>query len=163
MTAPACALWQYWEEKKVVKCFIVVTDEVENVRSNGEYFHTLFSRYAQRVYPAKLVFVSFLENPGTKKGRMVTALERMGFDVLQFRLDGKRPDLTKLEDILGLLASDSANFAKTIVDVSYEYFSETEGLEASKNDKGINVEANEKGLFKLIKEWDSRYKVHAIQ
>jgi len=53
----------------------------------------------QEVYPAKLVFVSFLDNP-QNKGRMVKALENLGFDVLQFRLDGTRPDLTKMDTLL---------------------------------------------------------------
>ena len=52
------------------------------------------------MYPSKLVFVSFLENPNVK-GRMVQSLENMGIEVLQFRLDGKRPDLTKMDTLLG--------------------------------------------------------------
>lgn len=43
---------------------------------------------------------------------MVTALENMGIVPLQFKLDGKRPDLTKLDSILGLLASESSFFNK---------------------------------------------------
>lgn len=34
---------------------------------------------------------------------MVKALENLGFDVLQFRLDGYRPDLTKMDTLLVLL------------------------------------------------------------
>src|SRR6185503_1125787 len=30
LTAPAAALWPYYQKKKIVKFFIVVTDEVEN-------------------------------------------------------------------------------------------------------------------------------------
>lgn len=58
------------------------------------YFPTLFQKYYQEVFPAKIVFVSFLDNPSSK-GRMVTALEQMGIEVILFRLDGRRPDLTK--------------------------------------------------------------------
>lgn len=52
-------------------------------------------RYYTEVYPARIVFVSFLEDPKVK-GRMVTALESMGIVPLQFRLDARRPDLTKV-------------------------------------------------------------------
>lgn len=45
---------------------------------------------------------------------MVTALENMGVVPLQFKLDGKRPDLTKLDSILGLLASESSFFSQQV-------------------------------------------------
>ncbi len=52
-------------------------------------------RYYTEVFPAKIVFVSFLENSG-QKGRMVRSLENLGIVPLQFRLDSHRPDLTKV-------------------------------------------------------------------
>jgi len=113
LTAPAAALWPYYQAKKVVKFFIVVTDEIENEKYKGYYFPSLFQKYHKEVYPAKIVFVSFLENP-SEKGRMVTALESMGIIPLQFRLDGKRPDLTKLDSLLGLLASESSFYPKQV-------------------------------------------------
>eukprot|EP01124_Arcella_intermedia_P010569 TRINITY_DN17089_c0_g1_i2.p1 TRINITY_DN17089_c0_g1~~TRINITY_DN17089_c0_g1_i2.p1 ORF type:complete len:623 (+),score=161.36 TRINITY_DN17089_c0_g1_i2:41-1870(+) len=101
LTAPAAALWPYYVAKKPVKFFVIVTDEVENGKFNGKWFFPdLYRHYYEEVYPAKPVFVSFLENPNVK-GRMVTALENMGIEVLQFRLDGKRPDLTKMDTLLG--------------------------------------------------------------
>lgn len=45
---------------------------------------------------------------------MVTSLENMGIVPLQFRLDGTRPDLTKLDALLGLLASESALFYEQV-------------------------------------------------
>jgi len=111
LTAPASALWPYYTAKKVVKFFILVTDEIENEKYKNMYFPSLFQKYYNEVYPAKIVFVSFLENPN-EKGRMVTALENMGIVPLQFKLDGRRPDLTKLDSLLGLLASESSFFAK---------------------------------------------------
>eukprot|EP00027_Filamoeba_sp_ATCC50430_P010702 CAMPEP_0168550998 /NCGR_PEP_ID=MMETSP0413-20121227/5936_1 /TAXON_ID=136452 /ORGANISM="Filamoeba nolandi, Strain NC-AS-23-1" /LENGTH=724 /DNA_ID=CAMNT_0008581491 /DNA_START=70 /DNA_END=2241 /DNA_ORIENTATION=- len=113
LTAPAAALWPYYNQKKVVKFFIVVTDEIENEKYKDYYFPSLFQKYYTEVYPAKIVFVSFLENP-SEKGRMVTALENMGITPLQFRLDGKRPDMTKLDSLLGLLASESAGFPQQV-------------------------------------------------
>merc|ERR1712137_809450 len=54
--------------------------------------------------------VSFLEDPN-KPGRMVRALQEMGIEPLQFRLDAKRPDLTKLDALLGLLSAEANFFA----------------------------------------------------
>ncbi len=54
--------------------------------------------------------VSFLEDPNVK-GRMVRALESLGIVPLQFRLDARRPDLTKLDSLLGLLSAESNFFA----------------------------------------------------
>lgn len=118
LTAPASALWPYYVAKKPVKFFIVVTDEIENGKFNNlHYFPDLFLKYYQEVYPSKLVFVSFLENPNVK-GRMVQSLENMGIEVLQFRLDGKRPDLTKMDTLLGLLSSESSYFPQQVLDLA---------------------------------------------
>jgi len=117
LTAPACALLPYYKEKKVVKFFIVVTDEIENEKYAGYYFPSLFKKYHTEVYPAKIVFVSFLENPSIK-GRMVTGLESLGIVPLQFKLDGNRPDLQKLDSLLGLLATESSFFTAQIQEIA---------------------------------------------
>lgn len=57
--------------------------------------------------------MSFLDGP-TEKGRMVQALENMGLVPLQFRLDANRPDLQKLDSLLGLLATESSTFTSQI-------------------------------------------------
>lgn len=113
LTAPACTLVDYYNKKKIVKFFIVVTDEIENEKYQGQYFPSLFLKYHKEVYPAKIVFVSFLDGP-TEKGRMVQALENMGLVPLQFRLDANRPDLQKLDSLLGLLATESSTFTSQI-------------------------------------------------
>jgi len=117
LTAPAAALYPYYVAKKVVKFFIVVTDEIENEKYKDYFFPELFVKYYNEVYPSKIVFVSFLENP-SEKGRMVTALESLGIVPLQFKLDGKRPDLTKLDSLLGLLASENSLFPKHAEDIA---------------------------------------------
>jgi len=128
MTASACALWPYYSQKKKVKFFVLVTDEIENQKYRQQwYFPDLFLKYYEEVYPAKLIFVSFLENPNNK-GRMVKSLENMGFEVLQFRLDGNRPDLTKLDTLLGLLSSESTDFPSQVTALA-TLFAES-GLEA---------------------------------
>lgn len=45
LTAPAAALYPYYIHKKIVKFFIVVTDEVENEKYKDYYFPTLFQKY----------------------------------------------------------------------------------------------------------------------
>ena len=118
-TAPAVALEEYYLSRKVVSTFIVVTDERENLKHNGMYFHQLFYRYYTEVHPAKIVFVSFLEP--NKPGQMVTALKALGINPIQYRFDARRPDLTKFDGLLGLLSMESEQFARdlealTIVD-----------------------------------------------
>lgn len=50
---------------------------------------------------------------------MVNSLRNMGIDVLQFRLDANRPDLTKLDTLLGLLSSESSYFPKQVCGSSF--------------------------------------------
>jgi len=135
LTAPACALTDYYKNKKVVKFFIVVTDEIENEKYQGQYFPTLFQKYHKEVYPAKIVFVSFLSTP-TEKGRMVQALENMGIPPLQFRLDTNRPDLQKLDSLLGLLATESSSFATEIKEIAARI--ERGGLKLALEDPGAS-------------------------
>ena len=134
LTAPACAIHDYYTKKEVVKCFVVVTDEIENEPFRGQFFAQLFYKYFTevipcsltcphvkqlmychrfQVYPAQLVMVSFLDDP-SKKGRMVLALEEMGIKPLQFRLHAKRPDLSKVDTLLGLLSAESALFTSRV-------------------------------------------------
>jgi len=52
---------------------------------------------------------------------MVKSLENLGVDVLLFRLDGNRPDLTKLDTLLGILSSESSYFPKFVLDFTKIY------------------------------------------
>jgi len=51
---------------------------------------------------------------------MVTALEEMGIVPMQFKLDGNRPDLQKLDSLLGLLATESSFFVSQIQSIAEE-------------------------------------------
>ena len=115
LTAPAASLWPLYRERRAVKFMMMVTDEVENVKSEGIYWPTLYKRYLDEVAPdCTAVFVSFLPKD-TMKGRMVAALEALGVKkIIQFRLDSTRPDLTKLDTLLGILASESSYFPQQI-------------------------------------------------
>ncbi len=118
-TAPAASLYPYLERREIVKTFIVVTDEIENsdadgkwLSKNGSYdkdFATTFKKYYEQVYPAKIVFVSFLQD--NKDGYMVRELKKampnINESLVQFRLNKYRPDLRKLDDLLNMLALET--------------------------------------------------------
>lgn len=107
-TSPAAALYPFFQRSEVVKTIILITDEEENTNYKGLDFVTLYKKYAKKVYPAKLVFVSFL--PQHSEGKMVSALKKENISVLQFVLNDKRPDLSKLDNLFGLLSLNGANF-----------------------------------------------------
>jgi len=124
LTAPAVALMEYYEQKIPVKTFVVVTDEVENLphAESGDFFAQLFYRYRRDVEPtAQLVFVSFLPNQNIK-GRMVRSLEQLGIAPLfEMRLDGTRPDLTKLDTMLVALSSRTEVFKARVDEVATQF------------------------------------------
>jgi hypothetical protein len=120
-TSPASSLYPYLERKEVVKTFIIVTDEIENVGYDGQWFNNTgisksfantFKEYSEKVYPAKLVFVSFL--PDNKDGYMVRQLKKImpniEDNIVQFRLNKFKPDLRKLDDLLNVLALETDNY-----------------------------------------------------
>lgn len=115
-TAPAASLCPYYNKKEIVKTFVIVTDEEENANATTEdkkswKFFELFMEYRKLVYPASLIFVSFLGHQHNE-GQMYREFKRENVsDVLQFKFDRSRPDLSKLDSILGSLCSkDSQSF-----------------------------------------------------
>jgi hypothetical protein len=157
LTAPACALLPYYERRVPIKCFVVVTDEVENEKFGDYYFPQLFKKYYEEVYPAKIVFVSFLDAAAgaTKKGRMVTALEMMGVEVLTFRLDGARPDLTKLDSLLGILSSENSGFHDFVKSLTVQHFPGADRREAG-GDPAVEAEWRQTGALKCANALESR-------
>jgi hypothetical protein len=65
------------------------------------------------VYPATLVFVSFLRSQHAE-GQMVKELDEMGVKYMQFKFSQDMPDLTKLDTMLGLLSAESASFEEQV-------------------------------------------------
>lgn len=115
-TAPAASLVPYYEKKEVIKTLVIVTDEEENtgatVKSKGKVeslkFFELFMRYRKDVYPTSLIFISFLRNQHDQ-GQMYKQFKSNDVpDVMQFKFNGQRPDLTKLDSILGYLCSKTS-------------------------------------------------------
>lgn len=111
-THNAVGLWKYYAKKIPLKFVFMVTDEEENGTSHGYLFNALFKKYREEVAPdCKLVYVSFLHDP-KKPGQMVREAIKPELDLkpLQFRLNLKRPDLTKVDSWLGLLALENQTF-----------------------------------------------------
>ena len=89
-TANAAGLVPYYDAKEVIKTFVMVTDEEEN--ANGKIadgtqtrFFELFMKYRAEIYPAKLVFISFLSHQHAQ-GQMYSQFQTANVpDVLQVR------------------------------------------------------------------------------
>ena len=116
LTAPAASLYPYYIDKKKIDVFIVVTDEEENgthlgqwrSSNNGFMFAELFKKYLEEINPmTKLVFISFT-NTGIK-GQMENEINKVipfySENMLIFKFDTHRPDLTKLDKIIAQISS----------------------------------------------------------
>ena len=119
-TAPAASLHPYERAQKVVKTFIVVTDEEENtgydkdqsywnMRCLGDtYFAKTYKRYIENVYRAKLIFISFTDQ--SRDGNMIRDLkEVLGEGTVSelvevYKFEGTNPDLKRLDYILTKLS-----------------------------------------------------------
>ena len=87
-TANAAGLVPYYDAKEVIKTFIMVTDEEENadgIIADGTRmrFFDLFMKYRAEVYPAKLVFISFLNHQHSQGEMYSKFVEANVPDVLQ--------------------------------------------------------------------------------
>ena len=130
-TAPAVSLVKYYEQKIKVDTFIIVTDEEENTASNGEWFSVfhyddnfdtdkfdnpndgysfsqLMKKYMKEINNnVRIVFITFWK--GNEDGFMVSKLKKdipmIGEKLIQFKIDLKRPDLTKMDKIIYTLSN----------------------------------------------------------
>ncbi|CAF0981750.1 unnamed protein product [Rotaria sp. Silwood1] len=113
-TANAAGLVPYYDSKEVIKTFVMVTDEEENTDARladdtSTRFFNLFMKYRTEIYPAKLVFISFLRHQHAQ-GQMYKEFQDANVpDVIQFKFSGERPDLTKIDNLLGLLSTGSSD------------------------------------------------------
>lgn len=110
----------------------MTTDEEENADHNGDgvnyKFRALFKKYHDEIYPSRLVFVSFLHSQHAK-GQMVEEMKDDGFDVIQFKLDRSRPDLTKLNNLVGQLAIGANDFDTQVNQLEQQL--RTDGLQSA--------------------------------
>ncbi|CAF4919672.1 unnamed protein product [Rotaria sp. Silwood1] len=126
-TANAAGLVPYYDAKEVIKTFVMVTDEEENANGttadgNSTRFFELFMKYRAEIYPAKLVFISFLSHQHAQ-GQMYSQFTNANVpDVLQFKFNRERPDLTKIDNLLGLLSTgSSASFDTNLEPLQAEF------------------------------------------
>jgi hypothetical protein len=117
-TCPAASLYPYFTERKVVKTFIVVTDEEENTNYGHYSFASLFNEYRKTVYPAKLIFVSFVKDKSYMIDALIKENPDIEKDILQFKLFANKPDLTKLDTILGSIAIQSQKFEERVIQLA---------------------------------------------
>jgi len=117
-TAPVVSLVPYYKNKEKVDTFIVVTDEEENITSEGDgfgpykkvykgdTFTDLFKKYLEEVNnKVNLVYVSFTQNG--VDGQMVKELKTKipGYERLMvFKVDKNKPDLTKIDKIINYIS-----------------------------------------------------------
>lgn len=139
-TSPAASLVPYYDKNEVIKTFIIVTDEEENTNAKTKdgrswRFFELFMEYRKNVYPASLIFVSFLNQQHSEGQMYRDFLKEKVPDIMQFKFSRSRPDLTKLDSILGSICSKS----------SRSFAGHLENIES-------NLRLN--GLTKFIKEMD---------
>jgi len=135
----------------------MVTDEEENTETHGYRFAPLFKKYKEEVCPeSKLVFVSFLSDP-TSKGQMVEELARFDIKPLQFKLDSKRPDLTKVDTLLSLLSSESSLFKKQTTELAVAL---EKGLNL--NTSLLKSQSSSKNLRKLQDNVTICFSIHYI-
>lgn len=76
----------------------------------------MFKKYREDVNPeVRLVFVSFLRNQHAT-GQMVDALRNQGVtdNIMQFKFEQSRPDLSKLGKLFGLLSSETDDFEEQV-------------------------------------------------
>lgn len=110
-TSMAAGLWPYYENKRKVDMFVVVSDEGENVLCNGYTFAQLFAKYKMDVAPsAKVLLISFL--PPGEEGIIKTRLLELNIPCKQLRLDALKPDTSKFDAVLGMAMMDRDFFAE---------------------------------------------------
>jgi hypothetical protein len=120
-TANAASLVPYYDSKEIVKTFIMVTDEEENTDAATKdgrkwRFYELFMDYREKIYPANLIFVSFLSNQHSRGQMYSKFVDNKVPNVSQFIFSNSRPDLTKLDSILGKICSNtSESFAEDVL------------------------------------------------
>lgn len=67
LTCCAVALHEFYVNKVFVNCFVLVSDEIDNVAFGDQYFPTLFAKYRDEVNPnCKIALISFRDDPLVK-------------------------------------------------------------------------------------------------
>eukprot|EP00761_Pharyngomonas_kirbyi_P004050 gb/GECH01004054.1/.p1 GENE.gb/GECH01004054.1/~~gb/GECH01004054.1/.p1 ORF type:complete len:906 (+),score=205.58 gb/GECH01004054.1/:1-2718(+) len=159
-TAPAAALYPLYHDKVKSNFIVVVTDQEENIDYQDMFFAELLKKYKAEVEPnVKIVFVSFQIE--SEPGLMVQELREMGFECKEFKFDRNRPDLTKLDSMLGtidMMSSSFNQFAKFTQELfNQEGFDALSRIVKYKRTTGnfYGVMVNYEILSGLCKQWSN--------
>eukprot|EP00483_Globobulimina_turgida_P001484 UN01486 len=105
-TCMASAIYPYLYRKIKIDLFILVSDEGENEKKNGQYFSSLFKTYKNNINSkAQLFLVSFLKVG--EEGVIMQRLKNKNVNqacIKQFRLHPENPDTSKFNALLGMVA-----------------------------------------------------------
>ncbi len=107
----------------------------------------LYKKYIAEVYPAQLVFVSFLPDQHAP-GKMATQLRQAGFSPVQFKFSAQKPDLTKLDKLFGLLSSRTGSFEEQLKDLESRI--KTEGLKVLFDENKRSQKAEQQRLSATV-------------
>lgn len=120
VTSPAASMKAMLDEGRVVKTIIIVTDQEENTTfdcifngqplSGDKMFAQVFKNYHDTVYPAQLVFISFLPNGAS--GQMIPVLRELdsNIKISEYVMNISRPDLRKIDTILNQMTVRSERY-----------------------------------------------------
>ncbi|ETO34611.1 hypothetical protein RFI_02478, partial [Reticulomyxa filosa] len=112
-TCMASALHKYYQERQVIDLFILVSDEGENEKYNGHWFHELFQKYLTEVNNnCKLFLVSFVKVG--EDGTIMQRLRSANLTCKQFRLHPEHPDTSKFDSLLGMVTLTLRLFKKVL-------------------------------------------------
>lgn len=106
--------------------------------------------YRKNIFPASLIFISFLRDQH-HNGQMYNDFKKANIpDVMQFKFSSTRPDLSKLDSILGMISSKtSTNFDGYIEQIETEL--KTKNINENLSDLKVKEEeeknANQESTF----------------
>lgn len=104
-TSLAAALWPYYEQKKKIDRIILVTDEEENTPCRGFNFARLLQKYMNEIHKNVELIVICVDSGDV---RFRASLAECGIACKVMKIDGRRPDLTKFDAMLGQIALDTS-------------------------------------------------------
>ena len=114
-TSLAAALLPYYEKKKIVDVFVLVTDEEENTRASNMFFAEMLSLYKKNVNPSVRLIVVCV---GKGYVPFRDSLAQYDIDYRVVYIDGARADLAKFDALLGQIALYASNTTLCEIDAA---------------------------------------------
>ncbi len=106
-TCMASAIAPFLEQRRRIDLLVLVSDEGENERHREQYFHEVFAEYKEKVNPKVRLFLVSFVSVG-EEGVILHRLREHGVVdtecIRQFRLHPEKPDTSKFQALLGMIA-----------------------------------------------------------